>query len=48
MVGFVAAGNDIAGIGSEWTKAKSDQLIEHKKDQEFEFSQTRIAGRTME
>jgi Family of unknown function (DUF5309) len=37
MVGFVAAGNDIAGIGNEWTKAKSDQLIEHKKDMEFEF-----------
>jgi uncharacterized protein DUF5309 len=37
MVGFVAAGNDIAGIGSEWTKAKSDQLVEHKKDMEFEF-----------
>ena len=37
MVGFVAAGNDIAGIGSEWTKAKSDQLTEHKKDMEFEF-----------
>ena len=37
MVGFIAAGNDIAGIGSEWTKAKSDQLTEHKKDMEYEF-----------
>jgi hypothetical protein len=38
MVGFIAAGNNpIAGIGNEWTKAKSDQLVEHKKDMEFEF-----------
>jgi hypothetical protein len=37
MVGFVAAGNEIAGIGNEWTKAKSDQLVEHKKDMEYEM-----------
>lgn len=37
MVGFIAAGNQIAGIGNEWTKAKSDQLTEHKKDMEYEF-----------
>jgi hypothetical protein len=33
---LVAAGNDIAA-SAQWTKVKSDQLTEHKKDQEYEF-----------
>lgn len=37
MVGFIAAGNDIAGIGDEYRQAKIDQMIELKKDIEVEM-----------
>lgn len=37
MVGFIAAGNQIAGVDDEFASAVADQLIEHKRDMEKEL-----------
>jgi hypothetical protein len=36
MVGFIAEGNDVAGIKSEYAEAIDDQMIEHKRDMNYE------------